>query len=132
MKSFKTFIAEMQANSPIVPVEATKFDLKDESTFNEINKNLDTVLAPAFSNPGEAFNKVRKVLAMYRIELPDQEFEDDKKGSIEIPITQKETSGENYYNVTPPNAEITKDHKLIFNYNLKSGVYEVGAVIEEI
>lgn len=127
MKSFKTFISEIQAHSPIVPVEATKFDLSTKEAVNEINKNLDTVLSVGFGSVGEAFNKVRKVLSMYRIELPQTEFNDEKQGSLEVPISQKDTSGENYYDVTGPNQEKVKDHKLKFSYKLLDGIYQTSA-----
>jgi hypothetical protein len=127
MKSFKTFISEIQAHSPIVPVDATKFDLKSKEAINEINKNLDTTLSVGFANVGEAFNRVRKVLSMYRIELPQTEFNDEKQGTISIPISQKDTSGENYFDVTGPNQEKTKDHTLKFSYKLLDGIYETSA-----
>jgi hypothetical protein len=127
MKSFKTLISEIQAHSPIVPVEATKFDLSTKEAVNEINKNLDTVLSVGFGSVGEAFNKVRKVLSMYRIELPQTEFNDEKRGSLEVPISQKDTSGENYYDVTGPNQEKVKDHKLKFSYKLLDGIYQTSA-----
>lgn len=127
MKSFKTFISEIQAHSPIVPVEATKFDLKTKEAVNEINKNLDTTLSVGFGSIGEAFNKVRKILSMYRIELPQTEFDDEKEGSISIPISQKDTSGENYYDITGPNQEKSKDHVLKFSYKILDGIYQTSA-----
>lgn len=129
MITFKRLLSEIQAHSPIVPVEASKFDLKDEDTFNEINKNLDTTLSVGFSTVGEAFTKVRKILAMYRIELPQVDYVDNKAGTIKLPITQKDTSGENYFDVTGPAQEKAKDHMLFFSYKLSNGIYAVSAEI---
>jgi hypothetical protein len=129
MITIKKLLSEIQAHSPIVPVEASKFDLKNEETFEEINKNLDTTLSVGFSTVGEAFTKVRKVLAMYRIELPQVDYNDNKSGTIKIPITQKDTSGENYFDVTGPAQEKSKDHMLFFSYKLSNGIYAVSAEI---
>ena len=130
MKTFKQFISEIQAHVPIVPVQATKFDLDKEETFNEINKNLATALSVDFSDVLEGFNKARKILSMYRIELPVVSFDDDMKGELKIPFSQKETSGESLHNVTAPFKEKTKAHVFVFKYELVNGVYDVSAEIK--
>lgn len=129
MKSFKQFISEVQLHVPIVPVEVTKFDLEDDSTINELNKNLAVTMSVGFGNIDEAFNKVRKVLSMYNIQVPQTTFDDDMEGSVEIPLDQSDESGESHYDVTGPFQEKTKKHKLKFSYELKDGYYDANAEV---
>lgn len=129
MKSFKQFFSEVQLHVPIIPVEVTKFDLNDDATINELNKNLAVTMSVGFSNIEEAFNKVRKVLSMYSIQLPQTTFDDDMKGTIEVPLDQSEESGESHFDVTGPFQEKTKRHKLKFNYELKDGYYDANAEV---
>ncbi len=132
MKSFKQFFSEVQLHVPIVPVEVTRFDLEDDSTINELNKNLAVTMSVGFSNIDEAFNKVRKVLSMYSIQVPQTTFDNDMKGSIEIPLDQSEESGESDFGVTGPFQERTKRHKLKFNYELKDGYYDAKAEVVDL
>jgi hypothetical protein len=128
MKKFKEFVLE-NYNAPIVSIEKTKVDLDDPETVNEINKNLSIATSIGFSDLGEAFDKIRKVLSMYSIELGKVEGTFAKKGSINIPISTHKSSGENHRNVTKPFGEFDEHHIFKFKFELVNGKYVVDAEV---
>lgn len=130
MKSFKTFIEE-NYNSPVVSIEKTKVDLDDDATLNELNKNLDIVLSVGFSNLDDALNKAKKILTMYGVEIGPIDINDEKKGSISIPITTHKDSGENFKFVSKPFEEFDENHIFKINFERIEGIYKVSAGVEK-
>lgn len=129
MKSFKEYISEIQCNAPIVSINKTMVDLDDPETVNEMNKNLSIATSAGFSELGEAFDKVRKILSMYSIELGKVQETFAKKGSLTVPISTHKSSGENHKNVTKPFGEFDENHIFKFNFELNNGRYDVKAEV---
>ena len=67
MKSFKEFILEHKS---IVQIDTTGSDISSPTIKAELNRNIDLVLSQHFVTIDEALNKVRKILSLYNLNLP--------------------------------------------------------------
>ena len=67
MKSFKEFIFEYKS---VVQIDTTGSDVTIPNIKAELNRNIDLILSPQFLTIYEALNKVRKILSMYSLNLP--------------------------------------------------------------
>ena len=131
MKKFKDFVLELY-HAPIISVEKHHNDISNEETINEINKNLSIALSVNFPNIEQGFDKAKKVLSMYGLELPSVKFKDEKKGSVNVPIAQKYSSGESIYDVTAPFQEKSPEkHYFVFSYVLEDGTYDIFAEVRK-
>lgn len=131
MKTFKKFVSELY-HVPVISVEKHHNDISTEETINEINKNLSITLSMDFPNIEQGFDKAKKVLSMYGIEIPQEKFKNEKKGSIKVPITQKYSSGESIYDVTGPFQEKNPEkHYFVFSYVLENGKYDIFAEVRK-
>lgn len=130
MKSFKSFIEE-NYNSTVVSIEKNDVDLDNEETINELNKNLEIVLSVGFSNLESALNKAKKVLSMYGVEIGPVNINDEKKGSITIPITTHKDSGENFKFVSKPFGEFDENHIFKLSFERIDGIYKVSAGVNK-
>lgn len=130
MKNFKEFISELY-NVPLANIEKIEVDLDNDSTINELNKNLAISLSKDFSNIGDGLNAAKKILTMYGIELPQINFKDLSKGKgiVSIPIGQYKSSGANTFNINPPFGEKNENHIFKFTYQLGNGVYDIHAEV---
>ena len=130
MKSFKKYITE-NYNAPVVSIERTLVDLDDPNTLNELNKNLSISMSVGFTNIGEALNKAKKILSMYGVELEKVNFNDEKNGTLVIPIKTSRTSGESHTTVTKPFGSFDDDHIFKFDFENINGVYKISAGVVE-
>lgn len=126
MKSFKTFVEE-NYNSPVVSIEKNHVNLDDGATLNELNKNLDIVLSVGFSDLDDALSKAKKILTMYGVEIGPININDERKGSLVIPITTHKDSGENFKNVSKPFGEFDENHIFKIDFERVDGIYKVSA-----
>lgn len=131
MKTFKSFIAEMTTNVPIVSIEREHSNINDDDGLEELNKNLSIICSSGYSNIYEGLNKIKKVLEMYGIHLPKISVDSLTKGNLKIDISPFESSGESHYDVTGPFQEKTSKHFLHIKYKLVNGVYFCEAYIKE-
>ena len=134
MKTFKEFIKE-SCNFPVVSIDNTKVGIGNSEALNELNKNLSTSLSVGFVNLYGAFEKAKKILSMYGIELPKPEIEPDwssESGNIKIVFGTKNISGE----TLDGKFKLDMDPKQIFafdmNYSRENGIYNVEAEVSKI
>lgn len=135
MKTFKTLINEL-AIVPTVSLDKNQSDIDHVHARNEINKNLRVSMAQGYANPHAAFEKVRKILSGYGIEIPQTNFYDAPAGVKIVPISQfgaksgAKLSGE----IDPPKGEENdEDYFLYFTFAFgENGVYSAfAAVVDE-
>lgn len=130
MKRFKTFIAELQAHAPVVSIDHQTGNLHSHGAVAEINRNLAVLSGVGYQNIHSAFNTIKKLLESYGVHLETIDFEDETKGSLKIPLSPYQSSGESLKDVTPPFSEKNVKYNLTFAYNLgDEGLYNIKAVI---
>lgn len=129
MKKFKQFFEDLTSTE--ISNEKHHVDMSHEDTIHEMNKKLSSVLNKPFTNTGNAFNHVRKVISMYGVQIPHFELKNDESGSHKIPLNQYPTTGETHTTVKPPFSDSSVEGILHFSYKLKDGRYEVdGKVVK--
>jgi hypothetical protein len=134
MINFREFISEGGYNVPVVSLDKEKVNLSNESTRNEINRNLAAVLSSGSTNPYGSWIRVSKVLSMYGVNLPRVIFQDAEEGEEVVEIHQ---FGEKWGasldgTVTQPNDVGYPDYYLYFNYGIgENGFYESFATVTD-
>jgi hypothetical protein len=134
MLKFSEFITEGGYGVPVVSLSKDKVDLAKENTRNEINRNIAAELSRTWMNPYGGWMKIRKVLSMYNIFLPNVIFQDEEEGEEVIAIQQfgdkfgADLSGV----VTSPHEPDDAEFYLYYSYGIgDSGFYEAFAVVTD-
>jgi hypothetical protein len=132
MLKFNEFIVEGGCHVPVVSISKDKVDLSKEETRNEMNRNIAAELSRSWMNPYGGWVKVRKVLSMYNIFLPNVFFKDETDGEEVIALSQfgdkwgADLSG----TVTSPGHPDESEYYLYYSYGIgESGFYEAYSVI---
>lgn len=73
---------------PSTNVEGGSIDINDEAVVDAINRNISSVTASACVTPYVALEKVRKILAYYKIFLPQTVFLEGDEGNEVFDINQ--------------------------------------------
>lgn len=73
---------------PSTNVEGGSIDINDEAVVDAINRNISSVTASACVTPYVALEKVRKILAYYKIFLPQTVFLEGDEGNEVFEINQ--------------------------------------------
>ena len=134
MKTFKQFLFDLEesCNFPVVSIDKQKVNLNDSETLSELNKHLSVVLSVGFVNAYQAFEKAKKVLSMYSVELSTLEKEPDwsaEKGTIKIPFVVKNPSGENLSGSFKLDMDSTENFFFVLNYSRENGIYIAKAEV---
>lgn len=134
MLKFKEYITEGGYNVPVVTINKEKVDLSRRDTRNEINRNLSAELAKEFINPYGGWERLRKILIMYGIALPNILFQDAEEGEEVVAINQfgdrwgAEVNGI----VTSPGTPEEEEYYLYYSYGIgEHGFYDSFAVITD-
>jgi hypothetical protein len=119
LKSFKTFIAEQV---PVVTIDTTGTDVTIPEIKNELNKNIDLILRQQYQSVEEAANKVRKILSMYNLDLPQIDCDDTKQGSLKMTVGYQHKVYDEIKGELQPVVPLI----FAFNYQLINGLYKVS------
>lgn len=123
MKKFKDYILEKYGS--IVSLDKTGSDIKIPEIKNELNRNLDLILNRSYVTVEQALNKIRKILSMYSLDLPQIDSDDKKSDTIVVSIAHKHFG----YDEFSGDTGIEADTKLKFSYNLIDGLYKCKAEV---
>lgn len=133
MKSYKQFISEITAHVPVVSIDKNTSDLNNLRTVSEVNKNLKMQLNSEFSSLPEAMHKIKKILSMYSIEIPeiDSSHEINSSGKMTMPINQGTVSGEKHSGIVTAqkDSENIADKNITISYEQGNLGYKVSAEI---
>jgi hypothetical protein len=119
LKSFKEFFSEYVA---VVSIDTTGSDVSIPEIKNELNRNIDLILRQQFQTVEEAANKIRKILSMYNLDLPQIDCDDTAKGNLKMTVGYKHIVYDEL------KGELEELHPLIFSmsYKLINGLYKVS------
>jgi len=134
MLRFGEFVVEGGYNIPVVSVYKDKVDLDKPDTRNEINRNIAAELSRQWMTPYGAWNKVRRILEMYSIELPKIIFQDSEEGEEVVAISQfgHQWGASLDGTVTQPNVHDEPDYFLYFSYGISvEGFYDCHAIVTD-
>ena len=132
MLRFSDFIAEGGYGVPVVSLSKDKVDLAKADTRNEINRNISAELSRDWMNPYGGWSRVRKVLAMYNIFLPNIIFRDEEEGEEVVAIQQFGDKVGAKIDGTVNMVSDDAEYFLYYSYGIgMSGFYETYAVITD-
>lgn len=123
MKSFKEFILEHKS---IVQIDTTGYDVSIPTIKAELNRNIDLVLSQQFVTIDEALNKVRKILSLYNLNLPQILIEPKKFDTIISTVGYNHTVFDEFGGELAEVSPIS----FTFNYKLESGLYSCSGEID--
>lgn len=132
MLKFKDYLAEGGYHVPVISISVEKFDLSNASTRNEINRNIAAELSREWMNPYGGWQRVRKILSMYNIFLPNVIFKDEEEGEEIVVLSQ---FGDRWGakldgTVTSPNDGDIPEYYLYYTYEIaESGFYKSKAKV---
>lgn len=132
MLKFKDFITEGGYHVPVVSISKDKVDLSKSSTRNEINRNIAAELSREWMNPYGGWARVRKILSMYSIFLPNVIFKDEEEGEEIVVLSQfgEKWGAQLDGTVTSPNEADIPEYYLYYTYGIsESGFYESHALV---
>jgi hypothetical protein len=134
MLNFGEFITEGGYNVPVVSIEKDKVDLSTDATRNEINRNMAAELSREWMNPYGGWTRIRKVLSMYSIFLPNVIFNDEEEGEEIVVLSQ---FGDKWGAtldgvVTSPNDVDVPEYYLYYTYEISEhGFYKATAIVTD-
>lgn len=73
---------------PSTNVEGGSIDINDEAVVDAINRNISAITSNAIVTPYVAFEKIRKILAYYKIFIPQTVFLEGDEGNEVFEISQ--------------------------------------------
>jgi hypothetical protein len=127
MKTFRKLVTEISAyNVPVVSISTTGTDVHIPEIKNELNKNIDIVLKQEFYTVEEAIQKLSKILAMYSLDLPLVDINNEKSGSLSLDVGTKNSVWDEF----DGEVENVKPFTLKFNYKLNDGLYKCSAELK--
>lgn len=121
MKSFKQFVKEKY--TPVVNITTTGFDVTIPEVKNEVNRNIDLIFNSSYVTVDEATNKLRKLLSMYNLDLPQLDTNDKKEDTIKLSVGHHHLGYDEFTGKI--DNFVTTD--LTFSYKLVDGLYKCKA-----
>lgn len=125
-KTYKQFMSEMVMAVPVVDIETTGTDVNIPEIKNELNRNLDLVLNQQFKTVEEAANKIRKILALYTLDLPQVDIDDAKSGTLYLDVGHHNIK----YDEIDGNVKADIPYNLELKYQLIDGLYKCSAELK--
>jgi len=122
MRSFREFIIE-NYNVPVVDIETTGTDVSIPEIKNELNRNIDLVLHQSFKTVEEALQKLRKILALYTLDVPQVDVNDKKSGTLKLIVGHHNISWDEFKG----KLENSNPFVVKFKYALIDGLYKCSA-----
>ena len=121
MLKFKEFLKEYHV--PVVNISTTGNDVDIQEIKNELNRNLDLILTGNFVTVEQALNKVRKLLSMYNLDLPQIDSDDKKEDTIKVSVGHQHLG----YDEFTGKMDNFVPNTLQFSYKLIDGLYKCKA-----
>jgi hypothetical protein len=134
MLKFGEFIAEGGYHVPVVSISKDKVDLSDFTTRNEINRNIAAELSREWMNPYGGWSRIRKILSLYNIFLPNVIFKDEEEGEEIVVLSQFGDKWGASLNgtITSPNDADTPEYYLYYSYGISEhGFYKAEAKVTD-
>ena len=123
MKTFTEFLNEIRAIVPVVSLTTTGTDTSIPEIKNELNRNIDLELAGEFVTVEQALNKLRKVLSMYSLDLPEFDSDDKKSDTVTLTVGHHHI----VYDEFDGKVKESNPQELKFTYKLDNGLYKCSA-----
>lgn len=121
MKSYKEFMAEIYS-VPVVDIETTGTDVSLPEIKSELNRNLSLIFRQQFQTLDSAVSKLRKLLAMYNLSLP-QINSYETSGTMKIVVGKHNIVWDEFKG----ELEDYTTGDLKFTYKLIDGLYKCSA-----
>jgi hypothetical protein len=123
MKSFKSFLSELAVLVPVVDIETTGTDVAIPEIKNQLNRNIDLTLRQSFVTIDQALVKLSKILAMYSLDIPKVDTDDNKSDTLNLIVGHHNLKWDEF----DGKIENTTPYILKFSYKLIDGLYKCSA-----